>query len=126
MPRSRPILNSTSVLIFGRILAQLSGNLPSSGFRVMRAFPRGRAQLQRQLGKIRKKNGPTVTRHLHTISRLTRDLGTSHSHHERQGPESGPLLAARGLKNAPVVALAERGPRELHEEQLRRVRRLRL
>ena len=26
-------------------------------------------------------------------------------------------MAARGLKNAPLVALAERGPRELHEEQ---------
>ena len=64
-----------------------------------------------------RKNCPTVTRHLHTISRLTRDLGTSYSHHERQGPESGPLMAARGLENAPLVALAERGPRELHEEQ---------
>ena len=64
-----------------------------------------------------RKNCPTVTRHLHTISRLTRDLGTSYSHHERQGPESGPLLAARGLENAPLVALAERGPREVHEEQ---------
>ena len=51
------------------------------------------------------------------ISRLTRDLVTSYSHHKRQGPESGPLLAARGLENAPLVALAERGPRELHEEQ---------
>ena len=26
-------------------------------------------------------------------------------------------MAARGLENAPLVALAERGPRELHEEQ---------
>ena len=84
---------------------------------VMQDVPCATDALQRQLGKIRKKKCPTVTRHLHTISRLTRDLGTSHSHHERQGPESGPLLAARGLKNAPVVALAERGPREVHEEQ---------